>query len=341
MISGMAHSQGRFGRAKAAAGARWSRLKARRPWVRHAVAAWTRLQDSHGTLYAGAITYFSFLALFPLLLLALSITGFVLHSHPHALHTVFDKITTEIPGSFGRTIKSSLQTAINARAGAGIVGLLGLLLTGLGWIGNLRASVDAVWQHRPAKRNFLMTRVVNLGVLVGLGLGVLISLGLTAVGTSLTDQIVSGLDLGHVPGIHYLVKVVGFALAIGGDLLIFAWVLVRLPAADVPARIGWRAALLASVGFEILKIAGTFTIAHSASSPTAGPFAGLIAVLVWLQLVARWTLYCAAWTATLTAEETEPAEGTAAAEATEATEATEASDGAEADGQGDRSQSSR
>ena len=56
----------------------------------------------------------------------------------------------------------------------------------------------------------------------------------------------------------------------------------------------------AAVGFEILKIVGTYTIANTAHSPTAGPFAGLLAVLIWIQLVARFMLFCAAWSATAT-----------------------------------------
>ena len=67
-------------------------------------------------------------------------------------------------------------------------------------------------------------------------------------------------------------------------------------------RIAVKGALLASVGFEVLKIVGTYTIAHTANSPTAGPFAGIIAVLIWIQLVARFMLFACAWTATLTAE---------------------------------------
>jgi membrane protein len=63
-----------------------------------------------------------------------------------------------------------------------------------------------------------------------------------------------------------------------------------------------KGALLASVGFEVLKIAGTYTIKRSASSPTAGPFASLVAILIWIQLVARWMLFCAAWMSVLTDE---------------------------------------
>ena len=74
----------RFGAVKTAVTARWSALRERRPSVRHVVLAWQRMQQNNGGQYAAAITYFSFLALFPLLLLAVAVTGFVLHAHPAA-----------------------------------------------------------------------------------------------------------------------------------------------------------------------------------------------------------------------------------------------------------------
>lgn len=296
---------GLVSRTKAAAGVRWAALKARRPSVRHTAAAWNQLSQHNGNQYAAAITYFSFLALFPLLLLAVGVTGFVLHAHPAAQQTLFDHITTSVPGSFGKTLHSSIQTAIKARAGVGIIGLLGVLLTGLGWIGNLRVAIDGVWGRPPAKRNFARARLSSLTILAGLGLGILVSLGLTVLGTTLTDQILRGVGLEHVSGAGTVVRVLGILLAVLGDVLIFWWMLVRLPQENVPHRIGIRGALLAAVGFEILKVIGTYTIAASAGSPTAGPFAGLLAVLIWIQLVSRYMLFCVAWTAVLTAEEVE------------------------------------
>lgn len=282
----------------------WARLKAQHPSVRHTVAAWHRLQDTNGNQYAAAITYFSFLALFPLLLLAVAVLGFVLHSHPATLQSLFDHITAKVPGQFGATLKESIKTAIAARTGVGIVGLLGVLLTGLGWIGNLRSAIDAVWARKPPQRNFVVAKLLNLVVLAGLGLGLIVSLGLTAVGTALTDQILRWLSLGNLPGVHALVTVLGLLLAVLGDMIIFWWLLVRLPGMQVPGRIALRGALLAAVGFEVLKVIGTYTIAKSAHSPTAGPFAGIVAILIWIQLVARYMLFCAAWMSTLTDEAT-------------------------------------
>ena len=266
---------------------RFQRYRDRHHWVRHTLSAWGLLQRNYGNQYAAAITYFSFLALFPLLLLAVSVTGFVLHSHPHLEAQFFAQVTKKVPGEFGSTLKQSLHTAIDARAGVGIVGLAGVLLSGLGWIGNLRAAIDGVWGLPPAKRNIIRVRVGNLLVLAGLGVGLLVSLTLTAVGTSLTDQILAALHFDTIPGSTVVLKVLGIAIAVGGDAVIFWWLLARLPEVEVVNRLAIRGALLAAVGFEILKIVGTFTIAHTAGSPTAGPFAGIIAVLVWIQLVAR------------------------------------------------------
>jgi len=280
----------------------WQRRQERHPSLRHVVAAWQLLQRNNGTLYAAAITYFSFLAIFPLLLLAVSIVGFALHSDPAMQHSLYEHVAARFPGKVGSTLHDAIKTAVDHRSGVGVIGLVGVLLTGLGWIANLRAAIDAVWGRGQRKAGFLQARAGNLLVLAGLGVGSLVSLGLTAVGTALTDQILRALSLDHLPGATLLLKLLGIALALAGDTLIFWWLLVRLPAVEVPERIAWRGALLAATGFEVLKIVGTYTIAHTANSATAGPFAGIVAVLVWIQLVARFLLFACAWTATLTAE---------------------------------------
>jgi membrane protein len=288
---------------KSTATAKWAAAQQRHAWLRHVVDAWQLMQRNHGNQYAAAITYFSFLALFPLVLLAVSITGFVFAAHPATQASFFNHLTKQLPGSFGDTLRKSIQTAIDNRSSIGVIGLAGVLLTGLGWIANLREAIDAVWGRAQAKMNFLKARLSNLLVLVGLGVGITVSLGLTAVGTSLTGQLLRAVGLDGVPGSTALLKLLGIAIAAASDVIIFWWLLIRLPAQDVPRRIAWRGALLAAVGFEILKIVGTYTIAHTAHSPTAGPFASVIAVLVWIQLVARLMLFACAWTATLTAED--------------------------------------
>ncbi len=288
----------RVGDIKASATTRWNAARLEHYWLDHVVRAWGRFQANNAAQYAAAITYFSFLALFPLLLLAVSVLGFVLASDKSLEATIIHDIVKNIPGTLGQDLSKSLTSAINARTGVGIIGVVGVLLTGLGWIGNLRQAINAVWGLTAKKQNFVMSKVSNLLVLAGLGLGIVISLGLATVGTAVTDQIIDALDLGSVPGIAFFIKLAAIVLGVLGDMLIFGWLLIRLPGAEVSRRVALKTALLAAIGFEILKVVGTYTISKSAHSPTLGPFAGLLAVLIWIQLVARYLLFCAAWSAT-------------------------------------------
>lgn len=277
---------------------RFAALQQRWPWLGHAYRAWTQFKSRNGTQYSAAITYFSFLALFPLLLLAASIAGFVLSSDRHLQQELLDKITSNIPGTFGSTLTTSIKSAINNRTGIGLIGLAGVLLTGLGWVGNLRQAIIAVAGIEAPKEKFLAGKLRNLLILGGLGLGVLVSIGLTVVGTAVTDQILRAAGLEHTAGVSFVVTAGGIVLSIVGDLVIYWWVLIQMPRLEVSRSVAIRGVILTSVGFEILKLVGTFTIAHSSKSPTLGPFAGLLAVLIWIELVSRFLLYCVAWMTT-------------------------------------------
>lgn len=277
---------------------RWREAKLRWQWLDHLVRSWAAYRTHHGDHFAAAVTFFSFLSLFPLILLAVSIAGFVLGAQPALQQELFDSIAENLPGAFGDTLQESINTAIDARAGVGLIGLGGLLFTGLGWVANLRSAIEGVWGQEPVQRPFVLAKLADLGVLVGLGLGVLASIGVTAVGSTLTSAALDAVGLSDQPGLFVLTKIIGISLALIGDVLIFYWLLVRLPRATVPRAVGLRAALLAAVGFEILKLAGTIFITRATQSATAGIFASVIGILVWVNLVSRFLLFCAAWTAT-------------------------------------------
>lgn len=276
----------------------WSAQRRKRAWLDHAVRAWSQLSQTNGSLLAGALTFFSFLALFPLILLAVAVAGFVFASDPDLEQRLFTKIAEQAPGKFGTTIKDAIQNAVDAKTGVGIVALAGLLLTGLGWVNNLRQATEQVWGHSPPKRSFIPAKIADLSVLVGLGLGLLLSVALTAVGSALSGTVLRATHLNDIPGASVLTLVLGILIAVIADLAIFGFLLVRLPKAEVPRGLALRGALLAAVGFEILKLFGTYYIAKVSSNASYGAFGTIIGVLVWLNLVFRYLMYCTAWTAT-------------------------------------------
>ncbi|HEY2043575.1 MAG TPA: YhjD/YihY/BrkB family envelope integrity protein [Jatrophihabitans sp.] len=289
---------GKFGKFKARQSDRWRALKERRPGVAHLVTAYQHYKANHGDHLAAAITYFSFLALFPLIFLAVSITGFILSSHPGLINDMKSSIDHNVPGSFGDTLKGVVDYAVTNRAKVGVIGLLGVAWTGLGWIANLRTAIDTVWGNEVSKRPFAIAKGFDALVLVGLGAGIALSLGLTAFGTAATGQILDWLNLSRTLLATVLTRVLGIGIAVLGDMLVFGWLLLRLPQVKVPRRTAIRSTLMAAIGFEVLKLVGTFYLARIAQSPAAAVLGAVVGVLIFIDLVSRYLLFCVAWAAT-------------------------------------------
>ena len=274
------------------------RQRDRRPWLDHLVRGYQRYRATNGDHLAAAVTYFSFLAIFPLILLGVSVAAFVLVRQPEQIVELQRLIADNIPGELGQQVAESVNSVIENRRAIGIIGLGGVALAGLGWIGNLRTALQIVWSSEKADEGAVKARLNDLLVLVGLGLGIVVSVLLTVGGTAATEALVELLGLDGVFGMGTLVRVIGILLALAADTLIFAWLFVRLPRRPVRYRTVLRGALFAAVGYEILKIVGTFFLTRVTGSPTYGVFASAIGLLIWINLVSRFLLFAAAWTAT-------------------------------------------
>ena len=89
------------------AGGRCSRP---RPGIAHLVRGYRHYQANHGNHLAAAITYFSFLALFPLVLLGVSITAFVLAVPAGPAEPSCSTASPRnLPGGFGDTLQQAID----------------------------------------------------------------------------------------------------------------------------------------------------------------------------------------------------------------------------------------
>ena len=78
------------------------RLRTRYKWFDHVMRAQDRYRDSKGDFYAAGITYFTIFALFPLLMVAFAITGFVLARQPDLLAEVTEQASSQrCPATLG------------------------------------------------------------------------------------------------------------------------------------------------------------------------------------------------------------------------------------------------
>src|SRR3954462_13524966 len=99
------------------------RFRARYKWFDHVMRPEERYQDSKGDFYAAGITYFTIFALFPLLMVAFAIDGFVLASQPDLLADITDRIKSAVSGELGQQLGDLMDSPIKSRASVGVIGL--------------------------------------------------------------------------------------------------------------------------------------------------------------------------------------------------------------------------
>ena len=61
------------------------------------LAVWRKYAEDHGSYLAAIVTYYAFLSLFPLLLVAASVLGFVLRGHAALQRSVGKSVGTSSP----------------------------------------------------------------------------------------------------------------------------------------------------------------------------------------------------------------------------------------------------
>jgi len=273
--------------------------RAARPWLDHVVRAGKRYQESRADFFAAGTTYFSILAIFPLLMVAFSVLGFVLAADHHLLTELQNKVTDSAKGPMGHDIKNLMDQAIASRGTIGLIGLLGGAYAGLGWMANLRMALTSQWGEEPPKQSFLRTKLSDVGALLGLFVALAITIGLTALaGSNLTEQLVSALGLDGVWGMGVDIRIVSIVLSIGASWLMFTWVIAKLPRIPLPMRNAAKAGLLTAVAFEIFKYIGTFYLHAVLRGPAGAAFGPIIGIMVFAYFTTRIILFATAWACT-------------------------------------------
>ncbi|QGZ50572.1 YihY/virulence factor BrkB family protein [Streptomyces sp. QHH-9511] len=277
------------------------------PWAArlmrtHAWRSYETLDEAHWTRLAAAITFLSFLALFPLITVTAAIGAALLSREQ--LDTIEAKTAEQVPGI-------SDQLSINALVdNAGTVGIVAgalLLFTGIGWVGSMRDCLRAVWgiddedEGNPVVRKG-KDAIVLLG-LGGVGLGSLAAswLGSTAIGWTAGQTGISDRGVGGI-----LLQVAAVAVAAVADFLILLYVLTLLPGVEPPRRRLMVAAVIGAIGFELLKLLLGGYMRGVAAKSMYGAFGVPVALLLWINFTAKLLLYCAAWTATGSAGPSRP-----------------------------------
>ena len=244
------------------------------------VAAYRKLRNDDGNALAVALAWYGFVAISPLLLLVVTVFGFV------GADSLGDKLVSTLQQF--PVIGSGFTTGEGASnihgSGLGLViGAVGLLYGATGVTRSGQRMMARVWDVPLERRGRFASRL-------GRGLAALVVIGFAFLVTAFASGVVTSNGRNFAIRIGVLVPLI--AVNLGLYLVSF---LVLTPR-DMS---GWRAllpgSLLAGAGFTLLTTLGTGLVQHQLrnTSDTYGAFASVIGIVTYLLLLATLTVYAA------------------------------------------------
>ncbi len=258
---------------------RFDDYQQRHRWLAIPMAVVKKFGDDQAGSLAALIAYYAFFSLFPLLLVFVTILGFVLQGDTSAQKSIEGSALSQFP-IVGSQIKVG---GLHGSGLALVIGLVTSLLAGLGVTQAGQNAFDRVWavpfKDRP---NFVQSRLRGLALLGSLGL-------LFVLATVASGAVSSGLGGG------VLVRIAGIVISLLLNFGLFFAAFRLMTAGDVPTRDLRTGVIVAGIMWEVLQLVGGYYINHvfKHNTSTYGTFGLVIALLVWLHLGAQMTLYSA------------------------------------------------
>jgi YihY family inner membrane protein len=261
----------------------------RHRWVGLPVAVLYKFGDDQGSYLAAQITYYGFVAAFPLLLLLATILGYALHGNPHLQRQVLDSALAQFP-VIGGQVTANIRSFHGSTAGL-VIGMLGCVYGGLGIVQAVQNTLNKVWGvPRDSRPNPVKARLRSLLLLAFGGASVIATTVLSALGAAADAY---GASLGG--SVRALAT--GAAIALNVTLFIVAFRV--LTARRVAVRQIRAGAVAAAVTWQALQWVGTLLLGHNLKGATAtyGLFALVLGLLAWIYLGAVTTVMSAEFNA--------------------------------------------
>lgn len=260
----------------------------------------THLSERDGSLLASGMSYQSIFAVFAAVWVLFSIAGLVLGSNQVLTKALIDSINQAVPGLIGAKGAIDPKTLLNSSAlsWTGLIALVGLLWTAIGWMAYTREAVRLIFDLGKDARTFFVQKGTDLALAVAFGIMMIISAALT---------VASGGALGFVfslfgIGIHsFWATVTASAIGILLSLCLYAVALGAMYRVLSHIRIPFRSlavgSLLGAVALVIMSSLSGLLLRGASKNPLLASFVVFVALLIWFNLICRVILLAASWIA--------------------------------------------
>jgi membrane protein len=240
----------------------------------------TEAYERHfSALMAAAVSFYVILSSVPLLSVGVAVLGMVLGGSDHALPQVKAVLQDYLPSS-GAVIYDTLSEIKRDKGIFGIVGVLGLLISGSAIFTNLEIAFNNIWGVRQM-RGWIKQRLVALATTVLALLLMFSSLALTGVLTYIQNRHIPGTGY-HADQIPYLWEILGRLFPFALTVFMFTLIYKIVPNKPILWREAWLGGIFAGSAWEITKyLFSTYITRFSTYNKVYGSLGGLMILVVW------------------------------------------------------------
>lgn len=239
--------------------------------------------DQAGNLVA-LLTYFAFIATFPLLMALSAILGLVLKGNPSLQTSIQTSALAEFP-IIGTQLSSQIGiSSLGHSLPTFIIGIVGAILGGRGLGNALQNTLNTLWSvPKGVRPGFPSNYLRSFGLL-----------GLLAAGTIVTTAAASLVGAGHMLGLSGApIKTLAFALTTAIEIGLFFGAFRIAAAKIIATRDLVLGAILSSIAWQILLSLAGIIISHylKHAQAVAGFFGVVLGLLAWFGLQATAMVY--------------------------------------------------
>lgn len=270
------------------------------------VRVFQRFSARNGMVLAAGASYQALFAIFAAVYVAFAGVGLWLGGSAEAIDRLIGVINQYLPGVIGDEPNSVIsQSAVHDIAGqsvttlgiTGVVALLVVFWTAIGWIGSIRTTVRDIFGLTAERGNPVLLKVRDLIAALGFALLLLIGAVLGWAGTSALQWLFGLLGWTDSTWLAVLGSSVTFLVMFLVDTVTLLMLFRFLTGLSLSTRDVLPGSLIGAAGVSVLQVAFGFLIGKTPSNPLLVTFAVLIGLLLWIRLVMMAILLAAAWVA--------------------------------------------
>jgi membrane protein len=277
--------------------------------------------SAQGPLLASGLAYQAIFAVFAAVWVGFSIVGLIVAGN-HDLQTPLINLLSnavpgliKTPGSSSGAIDPKVLLSAGAFTVSGVIALVGVLVTALGWLASARTGIRLLFGLPQPKTNFVLLKLRDLGVGVGLAIALIVSAALSVVGSALTTDLLPVIGVSSHSFLGAVAsRVVTLAVMFALDAVTLGGFFSIMAGVKIPFRRLVGGSLVGAVALGALKVLGGSLLGVSKNNPLLASFAVILGLLIFFNFACQVILISAAWIKVGMADRNLPMDAAAEAE---------------------------